>query len=139
MTSETLRVCAKRVHEQLKFGLYESCYQKALVCELKNHFKEVQSEYNVNLDYKSSKGDIIQLTTLRLDIYLDKKTIIEIKTVFSLNNKHKAQLQRYLDIMNHPVGYLVNFAPNEVEIMEIHARNEGLCDMFKEKITCCNI
>ena len=55
-------------------------------------------------------------TTYRLDFLVNDDIIVELKSVESLSNEHKAQLFNYMRLMKASVGILVNFYPRFAEI-----------------------
>lgn len=116
---EKIKHCANLVFKQLGFGLNESVYNKALQFELLELYKSVESEYHVNQYYTTQSGKKIQLTSLRLDLLVDDRIIIEIKTVINTNKKHISQCRRYLNITKNKDLYLVNFGLDGIEINQI--------------------
>ena len=96
---------AYEVHVRLGPGLLESAYQKCMIYELKNDGLDVRSEVHLPLRYKGIKLDC----GYRMDIWINRKVIIEIKTVESLLDIHTAQLLTYLKLTHCRLGYLLNF------------------------------
>lgn len=96
---------AYEVHTRLGPGLLESSYQKCLIYELKNDGLDIQCEVHLPLRYKGIKLDC----GYRMDIWVNKKVVIEIKTVESLKDIHTAQLLTYLKLTHCRLGYLLNF------------------------------
>jgi len=101
---------AFEVHTQLGSGLLESAYQKCLLYELKKRELRVLSEVQLPIKYKEAEIDC----AYRLDLIVENKVIVEIKSVESLLNIHTAQLITYLKLTNCKLGYLLNF--NSVKI-----------------------
>lgn len=97
--------CAIEVHRQLGPGLLESAYKTCLSYEL------IQKGLNVNIEkpmpiiYKEVKLD----HGYRIDLLVDNKVVIEIKTVEALNDVHTAQVLTYLKLGNYKLGLLLNF------------------------------
>lgn len=96
---------AYEVHTRLGPGLLESAYQKCMIYELKNEGLDVNSEVHLPLRYKGMKLDC----GYRMDIWVNEKVVIEIKTVESLLDIHTAQLLTYLKLTRCRLGYLLNF------------------------------
>ena len=97
--------CAIEVHRQLGSGLLESTYQDCLLYELQiNNFK-VEKEVFLPLRYKEldlNRG-------FRIDLLVENKIVVELKTVDMITDIHKAQLLTYLRLGNHKLGLLFNF------------------------------
>ena len=97
--------CSLKVHQTLGPGLLESAYEECLYYELKKTGLKVEKQKALPLIYEEIELDI----GYRLDIILEDKLIIEIKSVEALNNVHFAQLLTYLKLTNCKLGLLVNF------------------------------
>ncbi len=96
---------AINVHKELGPGLLESVYQTCLVLELKEMGLEVKSEVPVPIIYKGKK-----LTQeFRLDLLVDEKVVVELKSVKNIEDVHKKQLLSYLLLAQKPLGLLINF------------------------------
>ena len=102
---------AIEIHSHIGPGLLESAYQKCLVYELKNRGLSVLEEVDLPLRYKGIKLDC----GYRIDLLVNQKIIIEVKTVDSLLNIHKAQLLTYLKLSNCKLGYLLNFKSSRMK------------------------
>jgi len=102
---------AYEVHKSLGPGLLESAYHRCLEYELKEIGLEVSSEVQLPLKYKSIEIDC----GYRLDLWVEKKVIIEVKTVESINNIHIAQVITYLKMSNCRLGYLLNFNSSKIK------------------------
>ena len=97
--------CAMEVHKHLGPGLLESTYEKALIQELTLNGIPVQSQLEVQVNYKGvniSEG-------LRLDLLVNDELIVELKSVEELKPIHHKQLLTYLKLTNKQVGLLINF------------------------------
>ena len=97
--------CALKVHQHLGPGLLESAYEECLFYELKKTGLDVQKQKPLPLVYEEVRLDV----GYRLDIILENKLILEIKSVDSLNDIHFAQLLTYLKLTNCKLGLLMNF------------------------------
>lgn len=96
---------AVKVHKELGPGLLESVYETCLFYELKKDFSDVEKQVKIPIVY-----DGIQLDAeLRLDIWIRKKLIVEIKSVEVLLPVHHAQLMTYLKLTKNRLGLLMNF------------------------------
>jgi GxxExxY protein len=101
----TIIGAAIEVHQHLGPGLLESAYQKALEKELDLRNVSYRSQVEIPLTYKGENLG----TGYRLDLLVEDKVIVEIKTVDSLINVHEAQLLTYLKLTDKHLGYLINF------------------------------
>ena len=97
--------CAIEVHKHLGPGLLESAYQKCLYYELKHAGLKVQIEKAMPIVYKDVRLD----HGYRLDLLVEEKVVIEIKTVEAFNDVHTAQVLTYLRLGNYKLGLLLNF------------------------------
>ncbi len=96
---------AIEVHKVLGPGLLESAYEMGLERELKIRGLNVRRQVALPLVYKGEKCDI----GYRIDLLVENKVIVEIKSVESLNNVHIAQVLTYLKLSNCKLGLLINF------------------------------
>ena len=101
---ETVGGCFE-VYNELGPGLLESVYEKALIAELELRGLCVESQVPVNIMYKG----VAVGTELRLDIIVENKLIVELKSVESLQPVHFKQLRTYMKLLEKPAGLLVNF------------------------------
>ena len=97
--------CSIEVHKQLGPGLLESAYQECLYYELIQAGLNVQKEKPMPIVYKEVKLD----HGYRIDLLVENKVVIEIKTVEELNDIHTAQVLTYLKLGNYKLGLLLNF------------------------------
>ncbi len=96
---------AIKVHKNLGPGLLESSYKECLYYEITKAGLQVEKEKPMPLIYEEVKLDI----GYRLDIIVENKLVIEIKSVEVLNDVHLAQILTYLKLSNSKLGLLINF------------------------------
>jgi GxxExxY protein len=96
---------ALKVHSNLGPGLLESAYQECLFYEIKKAGFSVEKEKPMPLIYEEVKLDC----GYRVDLLIENKLVIEIKSVDALNNVHLAQTLTYLKLGNFKLGLLINF------------------------------
>jgi GxxExxY protein len=96
---------AIEVHRNLGPGLLESAYQECLLFELKNAGLNVEKEKPMPIIYK----DVLLDHGYRIDLLVDNKLVVEIKTVDALCDVHTAQVLTYLKLGNYKLGLLINF------------------------------
>jgi len=97
--------CAYRVHTALGPGLLESSYEECLFYELQKVGLNVEKQKPLPLIYEEVKLDI----GYRIDLYVNNKVIIEVKSVDALNEVHMAQILTYLKLSGCKLGLLINF------------------------------
>lgn len=93
------------LHKQLGPGLLESVYENTLAFDLRDAGINVEQQVPVPLVYKEVKMDC----GYRLDLLVEKKVIIEIKSVEQLAPVHFAQTLTYLKLSGIKLGLLINF------------------------------
>ncbi len=96
---------ALKVHRNLGPGLLESSYEECLFYELNKSGLFVERQKSLPLIYEDIRLDI----GYRVDLLIEKKLIIELKSVDALNDIHFAQLLTYLKLSNCKLGLLINF------------------------------
>lgn len=96
---------AIEVHKTLGPGLLESAYQECLLFELKKIGLEVKKEIALPIVYKEIKLD----HGYRIDLLVENKIVIELKTVECFTDVHFAQILTYMKLGNYPLGLLINF------------------------------
>jgi len=104
ITDEILN-SAFKVHSVLGPGLLESAYRTCLVYELKKRGFKVEEEKPLPLIYDEIKLDC----GYRIDILVENKVVIELKTVEAFTDVHTAQVLTYLRLSGNHVGLLLNF------------------------------
>lgn len=96
---------ALKVHSALGPGLLESVYETVLAHELKKLGFDVQSQVAIPFVFEDFKFDC----GFRIDILVNNKVIIELKSVEDLSDVHHKQLLTYLKLSNKRLGLLINF------------------------------
>lgn len=93
------------VHRELALGLLESSYQECLFYELAKSGVYVEKQKALPLGYKKVRLDC----GYRLDLLVENKVVVEIKSVDQLHDIHLAQTLTYLKISGKKLGLLINF------------------------------
>ena len=96
---------AYTVHTALGPGLLESVYEACLAYELQKQNLNVETQAVVPVKYQ----DVYVETGLRLDVWVEKSVIVELKAVESMPPLCDAQLLTYLKITGCRLGFLINF------------------------------
>ncbi|WP_394773725.1 GxxExxY protein [Flavobacterium sp.] len=94
-----------KVYNNLGPGLFESVYESALFYELTKVDLKVQKQVEVTILYE----EITLEPAFRIDLLVEDKVIIELKSVEDLAPIHYKQLDTYLRLTNKKLGLLVNF------------------------------
>ena len=97
--------CAIEVHRALGPGLLESAYQRCLAHELELKGISFRTEHPVPVEYKGIQLDC----GYRIDILVDNRLILELKSVDALTGIHEAQLLTYMKMTRIQTGLLINF------------------------------
>ena len=93
------------IHNTLGPGLLESAYQECLFYKLRKEGLKVEKEKAMPLIYEDVKLDC----GYRIDLLVENKLVIEVKSVEALNDIHLAQTLTYLKLGNYKLGLLINF------------------------------
>ncbi len=97
--------CAIDVHKTLGPGLLESAYRECLYYDLIQSGLMVEKEKPMPIIYKEVKLD----HGYRMDLVVNNRIVVEIKTVDAFTDVHIAQLLTYLKLGNYNLGLLINF------------------------------
>ena len=98
------------VYKALGPGLLESVYEEALVLELEQRGLKVERQKQVPILYK---GNLLK-TELRLDLLVEDRIIVELKSVDEMKKVFAKQLLTYLRLLDKNVGILVNFNTDNI-------------------------
>jgi GxxExxY protein len=102
---KTIYQSALKVHSTLGSGLLESVYETCLLHELTKRGLLVERQKLLPITYD---GVIID-SGLRLDLFVEREIIVELKSVESLIPVHQAQILTYMKLAKKELGYLINF------------------------------
>lgn len=97
--------CAIEVHRTLGPGLLEATYEQCLAHELKLKNIDFKLQYPAPVVYKDIKLDC----EYRVDVLIENKLIVELKSVEEIKGIHEAQLLTYIKFSNIKKGLLINF------------------------------
>ena len=116
------------VFKALGPGLIESVYEEALVYELLQRGLKVERQKQVPILYK---GNVLK-TELRLDLLVEDRVVVELKSVEEVKKVFAKQLLTYLRLLDKKVGILVNF--NTDNILKNMYRIANGADLSSEKL-----
>lgn len=103
---------AIEVHRHLGPGLLENSYETCLAHELRNQGLLVYTQQALPLVYKEVKLN----AGYRIDLLVENKVIVEVKSVDALADIHIAQILTYLRLKDLKLGLLLNF--NSVRLID---------------------
>jgi GxxExxY protein len=103
--SGQIRGAAIEVHRELGPGLLESAYEECLCYELRSRGIAYDRQLELPVKYKGLQLDC----GYRIDVLVEKKIVLELKSVESLLAIHEAQLMTYLKLSGCKLGMLMNF------------------------------
>ena len=110
------------VYKKLGPGLLESVYEEAMVYELQKRGLKVTRQMEVPIHYD---GHILK-TPLRLDLLVEDRVVVELKSVKELQDVFFKQTRTYLRLLDLKVGILVNFNTDDILENSIHRVVNGL-------------
>ena len=99
-----LDACIK-IHSALGPGLFEDVYEKILCYELMERGLHVECQVPLPIYWKEVKIEL----AYRIDMIVEDKVLIELKSVESLSSVHFKQVQTYLKLTGKKLGLLINF------------------------------
>ena len=103
------------VYNTLGFGFLEHIYVMALERELRHSGHQIRREVGVCVMYKGE-----ELAHQRMDMIVDDKVIVEVKSTYELHKAAPRQLYNYLRATNLEVGLLFHFGPEPKFYRSIH-------------------
>ncbi len=103
--------CAFKVHNELGPGLLESSYEECLKCELLEAGFVVEQQKSLPIIYKEVKLD----AGYRIDLLVNRKVVIEVRSVDVLNDFYFAQVITYLKLSGCKLGFLINFNVRKIK------------------------
>jgi iron complex transport system substrate-binding protein len=97
---------AIRIHRELGPGLLESVYETVLAASLVRRGYAVSRQHPVGIEYDG----LVFPVAFRIDLLIDERLVVEIKSVEQFTKVHAKQVLTYLRLMKQPVGLLLNFS-----------------------------
>jgi len=96
---------AVNLHKSLGSGLLENVYEIILLKLLVKRGLSVQRQVSIPIEFEGEQFD----EGFRIDLFIEGKVIIELKSVEKITDAHKKQLLTYLKLTNTKLGYILNF------------------------------
>ena len=107
----SIRGCIFNVYNKLGPGLFESVYEAALCYELDKAGLKFTRQQDLPVYYDAIVLDV----AFRIDIFVENRIVIEIKSVEEFSKVHYKQIITYLKLLNVPIGILVNFNTDSIK------------------------
>ena len=98
--------CAIEVHRHLGPGLLESAYEECLCYELKQKNIKFERQLWLPMNYKNV---ILKDNMYRIDIWVEKKVIVDVKSVKAISPVYEKQVLTYLQQTGSKLGLILNF------------------------------
>ena len=111
-----IRGAIYEVYKNLGPGLLESVYEEALTYELQKRGLKVERQKEVPIHYD---GHVLH-TQLRLDLLVEGRIVVELKSVKEMQDVFWKQTRTYLRLLGLKVGILVNFNTDDILDDSIH-------------------
>jgi GxxExxY protein len=112
--TEKIIGCAMKVHRTLGNGFQEVIYQRALAIELENQGLEFVREREMPIFYEDR-----EIGTRRVDFFVEKKIMVELKALSMLEDVHLAQAINYLEAYCMEIGLLINFGAKSLQFKRV--------------------
>jgi GxxExxY protein len=112
--TDRIIAAAIEVHKRLGPGFLESIYENALVLEMRKRGLLVEQQVEITVQY-----DGALVGTHRLDLLVEGRVIVELKTVKNLEDAHFCTVRSYLKALGKHHGLLLNFSKATLEIKRV--------------------
>ena len=109
--TEIIIACAYNVYNKMGYGFLESVYEKCMLIELNKHTFKVESQKPIIVKYENEV-----VGEFKADIIVENTVILELKSVRQIVQAHEVQLVNYLAATGKPVGLIINFGEQKVEV-----------------------
>ena len=106
---------AMKVHSTLGNGFQEKIYQRAMGIEMPYQSLAFEPEKEMSIFYRG-----IEIGTRRVDFFVEKLIMVELKAVIQLEDVHLAQAMNYLEAYNMEIGLLINFGTKSLQFKRVH-------------------
>jgi GxxExxY protein len=103
--SYIIRGCVFDVYNELDPGLLESVYEAALAYELREKGLNIKTQVGLPVNYKNTQLEL----GFRLDLLVEDKVIVELKSIETIVDVHHKQVLTYLRLTGLKLGLLINF------------------------------
>ncbi len=107
--------CAMKVHSTLGNGFQEVIYQRSLAIEMELNNLSFEREKEMDIFYRERK-----VGQRRVDFFVEKLVMVELKAIITLEDVHLAQAMNYLEAYSVEIGLLVNFGGKSLQFKRVH-------------------
>ena len=109
--TEKIIAAAYHVYNKMGFGFLESVYEKCLLIEFRKGGFETESQKPIIVEYENEV-----VGEFKADVLVEDTVILELKSVRQITQAHEVQLVNYLVATGKPVGLILNFGEQKVEV-----------------------
>jgi GxxExxY protein len=102
---------AIKIHREIGPGLFESVYETILAARLGARGLKAERQVPVPLEFEGHSFEV----AFKVDILVEDRLVLEIKSVEQLGKAHAKQLLTYLRLLKQPVGLLLNFSESTMK------------------------
>ena len=127
----TLREIARDIWTSLGPGYSESVYHCSFEVALRDRLMNYETERIIPVFYAGQN-----VGNVRADLIVDRKYVIELKSVSKLNETYRIQTQNYLNLLDLNQGYLINFPDKKGPFEFENIIREKITDPILDKIDC---
>jgi GxxExxY protein len=104
-----------KVHSTLGNGFQEKIYQRAMVIEMPYQSLAFEREKEMSIYYRG-----VEIGKRRVDFFVEKLIMVELKAVIQLEDVHLAQVINYLEAYDMEIGLLINFGAKSLQFKRVH-------------------
>ena len=97
--------CAFKVHQKMCSGLYERVYEDCMAHEFEKRGVVFKRQYPITVEYE----DLIIRNAFKIDLLVEDKVIVELKSADKIHPIHQSQIITYLKLAKIDIGLLINF------------------------------
>ena len=107
--------CAMTVHKALGNGFQEVIYQRALAMEMGFQGLRFEREKDMDIFYRERR-----IGHRRVDFFVEKKIMVELKALIEIKDVHLAQAINYLEAYSLKIGLLINFGAKSLQVKRVY-------------------
>jgi len=109
--TEKIIAAAYHVYNKMGFGFLESVYEKCLLIEIRKRGLKAESQKPIIVEYENEV-----VGEFKADILVEDIVILELKSIRQITRAHEVQLVNYLVATGKPVGLILNYGEQKVEV-----------------------
>ena len=123
--NELIIGCSYRIYNKMGFGFPESVYRNCLLLELQKMDLRTEARYPVKTYYE---GQLVGKFVA--DVLVEKKIIVQIKSVNKIMPVSEQQLISYLAATGVETGLIINFGENKIDIIHKYREKPSQTSLF---------